>query len=174
MKRFWDLPKILAVSLTLIVLTLDICHAEVHYSENGPDPRLTPGKALYGVGVEQICKPGYAGSVRNVPESEKEKVYAEYEIQNHTAGQYEVDHCVSLELGGSNDIENLWPQSYTGLWNAHLKDRLENWLHKEVCKGNIPLDVAQHEICAGGWMASYKKYSLDKQGNGGFVERNVQ
>jgi hypothetical protein len=69
-----------------------------------------------------------------------------------------VDHLISLELGGSNSIKNLWPQSYrTQPWNAHVKDTLENELHDEVCSGRLDLKTAQREI-AGDWIAAYRKY----------------
>lgn len=69
----------------------------------------------------------------------------------------EVDHLISLELGGSNDQTNLWPQPYQGTpLNAHVKDQLENFLHAQTCAGNIALDQAQQEI-ATDWIASYKK-----------------
>jgi hypothetical protein len=32
---------------------------------------------------------------------------------------YELDHLIPLELGGSNDLRNLWPQPFEGEWNAH-------------------------------------------------------
>src|SRR5437588_8831726 len=74
------------------------------------DSRCTPGLALKGVTAKQVCKPGYAGSVRNVPDSEKREVYTRYGIPgDHHGSSYEVDHLISLELGGSNDIRNLWP-----------------------------------------------------------------
>ena len=56
--------------------------------------------------------PSYAHSVRNVSAATKRAVYAEYGIASHQPGKYEVDHLISLELGGSNDIRNLWPESY--------------------------------------------------------------
>ena len=37
----------------------------------------------------------------------------------------------------------------------HVKDQLENFLHAQVCAGNIALDKAQQEI-AKDWIASYK------------------
>jgi hypothetical protein len=37
------------------------------------------------------------------------------------------------------------------------KQRLEIYLHREVCAGRIPLRQAQAEI-AGNWLASYRKY----------------
>src|SRR5262249_47647635 len=94
----------------------------------------------------------------NVPESEKRRAYGEYRIRNHRAGEYEVDHLVSLELGGSNDIENLWPQSYVSEpFNAHLKDKLENKLHAFVCGGRLTLEEAQHEI-ATDWIGAYHRW----------------
>lgn len=98
------------------------------------------------VTATQVCTPGYARSVRNVPESEKSKVYQEYGIISHTPGEYEVDHLISLELGGSNDIKNLWTEVYAGPYNAHDKDKIENYLHAEVCSGKMTLHDAQTAI----------------------------
>jgi len=69
-----------------------------------------------------------------------------------------VDHLISLELGGSNSLKNLWPQSYVTLpYNAHKKDVLENKLHALVCSGAIDLKTAQHEI-ATDWIGAYRKH----------------
>src|SRR5205085_642825 len=122
-----------------------------------PDPKLTPGAAL-PVTTDDICVPGYTQAVRDVPSSVKRQVYEEYGITTHEPGEYEVDHLISLELGGSNSIRNLWPQSYrTQPWNAHVKDALENELHEQVCSGQLDLKSAQREI-SGNWIESYKKY----------------
>lgn len=124
-----------------------------------PDPRLTPGDVLE-VGVRDICVVGYTKKVRNVPESVKKKVYAEYGILTHQPGEYEVDHLISLELGGSNSIRNLWPQSYlTAPYNAHIKDTLENKLHRMVCNGQMDLRTAQREIAVD-WIGAYHRYVL--------------
>lgn len=122
-----------------------------------PDPKLTPG-AVLPVTKADICVPGYTKKVRNVPASVKRQVYTEYGITSHKTGDFEVDHLISLELGGSNSIKNLWPQSYkTQPWNARVKDALENELHDEICKGTIDMAAAQKEI-ATDWVASYKKH----------------
>ena len=122
-----------------------------------PDPNLTPGATL-PVATGDICVPGYSKKVRNVPADVKKQIYAEYGITTHQPGEYEIDHLISLELGGSNSVKNLWPQSYvTQPWNAHVKDKLENELHAEVCAGKIDLPTAQHEISTD-WIASYKKH----------------
>jgi hypothetical protein len=94
--------------------------------------------------------------VRNVPTSEKNAVYAEYGITHHSAGQYEVDHLVSLELGGSNDISNLWPEAASPTPGFHQKDRVENYLHDQVCSGAVPLQQAQLEI-ATNWLTIYNQ-----------------
>jgi hypothetical protein len=67
------------------------------------------------------------------------------------------EHLVPLELGGSNELRNLWPQPYHVVWNAHVKDRLENTLHRMVCANpqQITLAAAQHLI-ATDWIAAYK------------------
>ena len=121
-----------------------------------PNAQLTPGDTL-DVTKDDICVSGYAGKVRDVPQSEKDQAYAEYGITSHAPAAYEVDHLISLELGGSNSLKNLWPESYSGDWNAHIKDKLENELHKLVCNGSLDLQTAQHEI-ATNWIAAYQKY----------------
>jgi hypothetical protein len=119
-----------------------------------PDSACTPGAIIAGATKEQICQPGYASSVRNVPASEKDAIYAEYDIASHYPGQYEVDHLVSLELGGSNDLANLWPEPASPTPGFHQKDRVENYLHDQVCSGAISLSQAQIEI-ATNWLQVY-------------------
>jgi hypothetical protein len=122
-----------------------------------PDSKLTPGAILENATVPVICTHGYTQTVRNVPESLKKQVFAEYNI-DPKSDKFEIDHLISLELGGSNDIKNLWPQSYTtSPWNAHRKDSLENRLHLLVCSGRISLTEAQHAISTN-WIDAYNKY----------------
>src|SRR5258707_12574777 len=98
-----------------------------------PDSACTPGAIFANATVQEICTPGYSSSVRNVPYSEKDQAYAEYGIQSHYSGQYEVDHLVPLELGGSNDIANLWPEAASPRPGVHQKDETENDLPDQVC-----------------------------------------
>jgi len=70
----------------------------------------------------------------------------------------EIDHIVSLELGGSNAIANLFPEPGSGIANYHIKDKLENKLHGMGCAGQITLAAARRGI-AGNWETLYKRVS---------------
>jgi hypothetical protein len=108
-----------------------------------PDYHCTPGAAFKHVTAAQVCKAGYSKSVRNVPESRKEAVYRSYGIRRHRPYEYEIDHLVSLELGGSNSRRNLWPEKQPG---AKSKDKVENALHRQVCDGVLSLRSAESKI----------------------------
>jgi hypothetical protein len=120
-----------------------------------PDRHLTPGAART-TSTATVCVSGSASLARNVPDSEKEQAYARYGVI-HVPYQHEVDHLISLELGGSNAITNLWPEPYAGRWGARTRDILENHLHDLVCSGVLTLRHAQH-VEATNWVAAYKKY----------------
>ncbi len=118
---------------------------------------MTPGDVLT-TDTKTICTSGYTKTVRNVPSSVKHQVYLLYGILKHKAGDYEVDHLISLELGGSNSVQNLWPESFQSKpLNAHVKDEIENKLHQMICDGTIPVAQAQKEISQD-WTSAYIKY----------------
>lgn len=135
-----------------------------------PDPVITPGDVLT-TDPNVICEPGYSKSVRDVSNATKANAYARYGITSHAPGEFEVDHLISLELGGSNSINNLWPESYlTQPLNAHVKDKLENHLHRLVCTGALSLTQAQKEISEN-WVAAYEKY-MEKPDERSFSSRD--
>ncbi len=126
-----------------------------------PDPSLTPGAIFPDVTAAEVCTPGYSKSVRNVSQQTKNEVFKEYGITNPQPGEYEIDHFISLELGGTNDISNLWPESYKMANGAHEKDKVENYLHKQVCNGNMTLQEAQDAIRTD-WYAVYLQMQKGK------------
>jgi hypothetical protein len=135
---------------------------------NGPlqDPACTPGDIIKTATKAEICAPGYAGKVRNVPQSVKNLAYSSYGILSHKTGTYEVDHLVSLEIGGSNDISNLWPEIATPKPGFHEKDKVENYLHAQLCKGAMTLNQVQVAI-ATNWLAIYNSMpASSKSGTG--------
>lgn len=122
-----------------------------------PDPACTPGAIFESVTKDEVCMSGYSSSVRDVSQSLKDAVYAEYGILTHASGEYEVDHFISLELGGSNDITNLFPEAAYPKPGFHEKDKVENKLHQKVCAGEMTLAEAQKEI-ATDWVQVYNSY----------------
>jgi hypothetical protein len=87
----------------------------------------------------------------------KHQIYVEYGISRDN-GHYEIDHLIPLGIGGADTRENLWPESRdTQPWNAGVKDRLENFLHNEICARHIAIPDAQRAIAAD-WIAAYRKY----------------
>jgi len=147
------------IALTALLLTA----ASLALAGDLPDPQLTPGDVLT-TSRDDVCRPGWSKSVRHVSEGTKRAVFAAYGIAGNHRGECgtspegcEIDHLTSLELGGSNDPKNLWPESYDRAreWNAHVKDQLENELHRMVCDGEMTLEDAQ-AIIAKDWIAAYR------------------
>src|SRR6266478_2722815 len=135
-------PSISPPSVTLPIppLHYDPAHAVL------PVPNLTPGDTLPGATAEDVCTPGWATEHRHVTEADKGQAYADYSNSARTcrcsyggSGCCEVDHLIPLELGGSNDIKNLWPQPIDPRPGSYEKDELENLLHRLVCEGRISL-----------------------------------
>ena len=120
-----------------------------------PDLRLTPG-ATVPVTVDEVC--GGPPSAPVVPVSLKRKVFELYGVTPLKRDVYEVDYLITPELGGATDIRNLWPEPYRDtVWNAHVKDQLEDRLHRMVCHGDVALTTAQRDISTD-WIAAYRKY----------------
>jgi hypothetical protein len=141
-----------------------------------PDASVTPGATNPNVtedNIEQtICVQGFTKTIRpqvaitNRIKRQQMKAYHDTVSQSpplpvvgkradtskcvdHSADRrcYELDHLISLELGGCPDcLTNLWPEAYNPKPGAHEKDKVENFLHRQVCSGAMTLDEAQHEI----------------------------
>ncbi|MBF0481293.1 MAG: HNH endonuclease [Desulfovibrionaceae bacterium] len=146
---------------TILSILALMLAASVALAGDLPDRSLTPG-AIASTDISEVCRPGYAKAHRHTPAALKERVYAAYGITRHEPGEYEVDHDVPLCLGGADEFENLWPQSYwTEPWNAHKKDRLEVYVLKLVCKDRtLSLEDGQ-KIFLGNWIEAYKRFFGD-------------
>jgi hypothetical protein len=121
-----------------------------------PNPSLTPGATLL-VSRSEVCRESNTKN-KAVPVALRRRVFDEYGIPAAEPSAYEVDYLITPALGGADDIHNLWPQSYTAtVWNAQVKDALEDHLRDLVCDGQLDLATAQREI-ATNWIEAYKKY----------------
>lgn len=125
-----------------------------------PDTACSPG-AVLTTDSKVVCVVGYTKKVRAVTTATMKKVFKEYDLSWSNRSNYEIDHLISLELGGSNDISNLFPESYTITNGARVKDTFENYLHSQVCKGLMTLEEAQKEI-SGDWLSYYQQWKSPK------------
>ena len=131
-------------------------HATESIAVSVPNPNLTPGATVL-LDQSRICREPGANN-KAVPAALRERVFAEYGIASAEPQAYEVDYLITPALGGADDIHNLWPQSNAAtIWNAQVKDMLEEHLRELVCDGQLDLTTAQREI-AGNWIEAYKKY----------------
>ena len=91
----------------------------------------------------------------------KKKVFKEYGISYPPIrGAYEVDHFIPIELGGSNDIKNLWPELAEPRPGFNEKDTVEEYLHNQVCSDVISLEKAQ-ELIRQDWLVVYQQYQRE-------------
>lgn len=146
---------------------LTSCHAR----DRGqlPDPSCTPGSidpAVTAADIHStICRAGWTTKVRP-PEAQTERAkfnvaYPAYHISRGAVS--ELDHLVPLELGGSNDITNLWPEVGRV---PNPKDKVENALNRAVCQGKVSLAAAQNAI-ASNWLTAQARLGLTGGGHGG-------
>jgi hypothetical protein len=127
------------------------CHLRSRNNQSLPDPVCTPGAVNPAVNQasigDTICRSGWTATVRpasSVTTKIKRRVTAEYGLPTGTQG--ELDHLISLELGGApSDPTNLWVEPGA---IPNPKDTVENQLRRAVCAGLIPLAAAQQAIAA--------------------------
>jgi hypothetical protein len=116
-----------------------------------PDPACTPGsldpRVTQASIATTICRAGWTATVRPpasaTGRAKHDVAYPAYGIPAGTPS--ELDHLVPLELGGSNDITNLWVEAGKV---PNVKDAVENRLHAEVCAGRVTLAAAQLAIAS--------------------------
>jgi hypothetical protein len=122
-----------------------------------PNPALTPGAAVPGVSVEQVCAPGYASTSRNPGLLDEQSVFQLYLLDYPASlSGHRVDRLIPSELGGADTLPNLWPEPTTPQ-TAGRKDQLAGWLHQLVCSGAVPLETAQRQV-ADDWYAAWLRY----------------
>lgn len=119
-----------------------------------PDPVRTPGSINPDITQanidDTICNSRWSTKLIRPPRSFTARLKAAQMVEwglRGTGSDYEEDHFISLELGGSpTDPRNLWPEPYFPRPGAREKDVVERRLHKQVCNGTITLEQAQRAI----------------------------
>ena len=147
-------------------------HGRCYYRDRGelPDPRCTPGSIdpiVTQANIRStICKGGWTDPHLRPPEPQTEAF--KYDVAYPAYGtpqseKTELDHLVPLELGGSNDATNLWPEYPP---DPNPKDKVEDALNHAVCDGRVSLVRAQDAIAAD-WMTAEKVLRIGGSGSGG-------
>lgn len=162
-RQFWK--EVCIISGISAAILLFLTWATLAADLSVPDLTITPG-AVACTSKEKVCNTKWGKDKRHVTAAMKREVFRLYGLSGNDdkscrldrhGRRFEIDHSTSRELCGADVVENLWPQCYSGRWNAVMKDRLENRLHKEVCAGNISLERAQREIILD-WRIPYRRY----------------
>lgn len=114
-----------------------------------PDSTCTPGVVRTSE-RNSICHGGSTRKFRpplSYTEPLKKQGILEYGYTDTKLGDYEEDHLISLELGGDGfDPKNLWPETHADPFGSFQKDKVENWLHKQICSGAISVADAQRGV----------------------------
>jgi hypothetical protein len=143
-------PHNVTLSATVPALTPQSCH-----SENGlPDSACTPGE-VRTTDANNICHGGSTKQFRppsSFTDALKRQQLIAYGYDDTDPADYEEDHLISPEIGGSgSDPKNLWPEPHAGNDNSFDKDKVENWLHRQVCSGAMTPSEAQNGIRTDWW-----------------------
>ena len=94
----------------------------------------------------------------------KKQQLEQYGYADQDPKHYEEDHLIALSIGGSpRDPKNLWPEPRKSQWSAQEKDSLEIVLYKMVCREELPLAQAKHEMTTD-WAKAYKAYVPPRKG----------
>jgi hypothetical protein len=159
----WRLGWAVATGILLVAGITDVVvrgwsgrHTPHSMAVTVPNPNLTPGATVL-LSRQEVCMETDAKN-KSVPVALQRRVFDEYGLASAEPRAYEVDYLITPALGGADDIRNLWPESNSStVWNAQVKDALEDHLRGLVCDGRLDLATAQREI-AGNWIEAYKKY----------------
>jgi hypothetical protein len=95
-----------------------------------------PAKYTTGLKIQQLARLGWKDQDRR---------------------HYEEDHIIAIEDGGNpTDPNNLWPESYLTIPNAHDKDHLENYVHQLICERKVTLVEGQRMLSVD-WVDAWRQ-----------------
>jgi hypothetical protein len=111
-----------------------------------PNPVLTPGHLCTANDVDFLGR-RYPEQIplctRNILPETKVAVLHQYNIPLADRDKYKIDHLIPLVLGGSNSIDNIWPQPIA---EAKEKDKFVMDLYLRLKAGYITQQEAIQEI----------------------------
>jgi hypothetical protein len=164
-RRLAGTNRLLLCLLTVLVTTVGTGEAAI--ADEIQNRAKTPGVVRVGLTKIKICSIKWGRDERHVSDAMKQQVFEAHGysgtddpqcIPDSHGRHCEIDHLISRELGGADEVKNLWPQSYGAApWNAARKDTLDNRLHKEVCAVRLSLPAARQMLVTD-WRDAYQRY----------------
>jgi 5-methylcytosine-specific restriction endonuclease McrA len=162
----------------LLVLFASPAFAEEYTT--GPRWDLTPG-VTRELTVRQICRTKWGQDARSVTAAMKQNVIDAYgfdvkkcpltSLKGKRVRRLEIDHLIPRSIGGADDERNLWPQCYEQVKpdksqqenGAHKKDRLETYIHAQLCKNPSAelLEEYQSKVKSD-WISFYHEIYVDE------------
>jgi hypothetical protein len=124
-----------------------------------PRADLTPGLTR-PLTVNQVCTTKWGLDHRFVTEEMKKQVCKAYGAAECPGPKWELDHLIPRELGGADDVKNIWPQPIA---EAKVKDRVENWAHLRVCAGELNRFNYFQKQFAVDWRVLYGEYLAERK-----------
>lgn len=165
-----------------IVCLLVLCISPALSEEYITHPRfdLTPGLTRE-LTAKQICRTKWGQDARAVTAAMKQNVIDAYDfdvkkcpltsLKGKRVRRLEIDHLIPRSIGGADDERNLWPQCYEQVKadkskqenGAHKKDRLETYLHAQLCKNPSDALLEQYQSkIRFDWISLYHEVYADE------------
>ncbi len=147
----------------IILFSTAVCAAEPppYFPDNATTPGLANRKVTQGNINKTICNARWLKAQQpsaGYLDKEKNRQLARVTFANTDPKAFEEDHRIPIELGGHpRDAKNLWPQSTTIEWNAAAKNKLETYVHGEVCAKRMKLADAR-AIFQRDWTDVFRSY----------------
>jgi hypothetical protein len=120
-----------------------------------PSSFQTPG-AKGKANEAQVCAADFEASVKPMAKWQHDQALERYgkRPEDFTG---ELDHLIPISLGGTNDLENLWPLPPNKDMGPEQKRELDLKLHQLVCDKTLTLKSAQEAIRKD-WVKAYTQY----------------
>lgn len=131
--------KALRLTFVFVTLLLSLFVSAGDQFPVGPNPNLTPGAVCQNSNTRRY-KENIIYCERNVSTQTKREIIKMYDDQlGFQVGQmnrtdFKIDHFIPLSIGGSNSVDNLWPQHKSVF---DLTDPLETELSVKIVAGLI-------------------------------------
>jgi hypothetical protein len=147
--------------MAIIAMSITASAADLFF----PNPKDTPGALNPEVTqaniLETVCRSAWLEGIQPSASYIDGLKAQQIEALQLSGGptDYEEDHLVPLCAGGHpTDARNLWRERVSGDWNYKVKDLLETWVCKSLCRGDLTLEAARGAFLEPDWRRRYLQW----------------